>query len=168
MGKKITGQCFVLMMAIPAMLVLSCIAGPDIDQEKIKLLAMHQRQQDAHLGKDAGQFVAQFAENMVSVNRGKISVMAKDSALKRFQDYFRDVEFKKWEDVSPPLIEFSRDASMAYMVVDKRVLLTYKGEEEKPVEEATHFAWVSVFKRQANGDWKIVCNVSTNEPEVKE
>ncbi len=160
-----TTRCFRLQLLLSALILFySCNNKPAPDAERKKLLALHQEQQEAHLHKNAKQFVEQFAENMVSVNRGKISVMAKDSALKRFQDYFRDVEFKKWEDVSPPLIEFSRDASMAYMVVDKRVLLTYKGEEEKPVEEATRFAWVSIFKKQADGEWKIVCNISTNEP----
>jgi len=44
------------------------------------------------------------------------------------------------------------------------VVLTYKDEENKTIEETTHFAWVSVLKKQENGEWKIVCNISTNKP----
>ncbi|HNF02700.1 MAG TPA: nuclear transport factor 2 family protein [Ferruginibacter sp.] len=156
-----------LAIAIAILLLPGCGQRPGLAEAREKLLALHSKQQDAHLHKNAKQFVEQFAENMVSVNRGKISVVPRDSALKRFQNYFRDVEFIKWEDVNPPVIEFSADASMAYMLVDKLVVLTYKGEGKGPVEETTHFAWISVFKKQPDGEWKIVCNVSTNEPAVK-
>jgi hypothetical protein len=29
------------------------------------------------------------------------------------------------------------------------------------------FAWVSIFEKQAHVEWKIVRNVSTNGPEIK-
>ena len=157
---------FVLTTVTVTICFFTCTRKPEIEIERDRLLFLHKAQQDAHLGKHAKLFVDQFAENMISVNRGKILRLAKDSALKRFQAYFDKVEFKKWEDVSSPVIEFSADASMAYMVIDKLVVLTYKDEKNKPVEETTHFAWVSVFKKQADSEWKIVCNVSTNEPEI--
>lgn len=163
MIKKITGNFFLTALPLFIILFYSCNRKPDLETETKKLMALHKEQQDAHLNKDAKQFVSQFAENMLSVNRGKISATSTDSALKRIRNYFGKVEFKKWEDIKPPVIEFSADASMAYMVVDKLVVLTYMNEENKSMEETTHFAWVSVFKKQANGEWKIICNISTNE-----
>lgn len=154
------------LLLLAVIFLISCSRKPGLEAEKKKLLALHKEQQDAHLNKNAEQFVGQFAENMLSVNRGKILATSKDSALIRVRKYFDHVEFRKWEDVNPPLIEFSADASMAYMVVDKQVVLTYKNEENKSIEETTHFAWVAVFKKQPGGEWKIVCNVSTNEPEL--
>lgn len=139
----------------------------DVEVEKQKLLALHHAQQDAHLQENALAFVSQFSEGMISVNRGKITTTSPQSARPRFQSYFDQVSFKKWTDVTPPRIEFADDGSMAYLVVDKMVVLTYLDEEKQTIEESTHFAWVSIFKKQKDGDWKIVCNVSTNEPEVK-
>lgn len=158
---------FLAVVAAITISFYSCGKKPDIEVERQKLLLLHKKQQDAHLGKDAKLFVDQFADKMVSVNRGKISTTTKDSALLRFQGYFDKVQIKEWKDVSPPVIDFSADASMAYMVVDKLVVLTYTNEENKLVKETTHFAWVAIFKKQADGDWKIVCNVSTNEQETK-
>lgn len=83
---------------------------------------------------------------MLSVNEGNISVTTKDSALKRFSNYFAIVEFKKWDDVYPPVIEFSEDGSMAYMIVDKQVILTYKNDENKEIEETTHLHRYSSLK----------------------
>lgn len=157
---------FLPLLSIILLLFSSCNLKPDLEVEKKQLLALHKEQQDAHLNKNAKQFVDQFADSMLSVNRGKISITTKDSALKRFNTYFSNVEFKKWEDMNPPVIEFSADASMAYMAVDKLVVLTYHDEENKNTEETTHYAWVSIFKKAANGIWKIVCNVSTNEAKL--
>lgn len=139
----------------------------DLEVEKQKLLALHQMQQDAHLQENALAFVSQFDDDMISVNHGNITTMSPKSSRPRIQSYFDQVSFKKWADVTPPRIEFSEDGSMAYMVVDKMVVLSYQNEQKQNLEESTHFAWVSIFKKQKNGKWKIVCNVSTNEPEVK-
>jgi len=145
----------------------SCDQKPDLEAEREKLLMLHKEQQDAHLKENAKQLVDQFADSMFSVNRGKISITARDSGLKRFNNYFSNVEFKKWEDMNQPVIEFSADASMAYMLVDKQVELIYTNGENREIEENTHYAWVSIFKKEDDGKWKIVCNVSTNEPEIK-
>jgi ketosteroid isomerase-like protein len=158
-------RCYGLLL-LPVIFLISCGQKHDLQTEKKILLALHQEQQYAHLGKNAKQLVDQFADSMLSVNRGKISITTKDSAIKRFNTYFSNVAFKKWEDVNPPVIEFSADASMAYIVVDKLVMLTYIDEENNNTEETTHYAWVSIFKKEANGIWKIVCNVSTNEAKI--
>ncbi|MBK9728268.1 MAG: hypothetical protein IPO86_09145 [Saprospiraceae bacterium] len=159
---------YFLLTALSMFIILfsNCNLKPDLEAEKKKLLILHKDQQDAHMNKKAKQFVEQFADSMLSVNQGNISVTTKDSALKRFSNYFAIVEFKKWDDVYPPVIEFSEDGSMAYMIVDKQVILTYKNDENKEIEETTHFAWVFIFKKQPNEEWKIVCNVSTNEAKV--
>jgi len=167
MMNKATRYFLFPVMLLMLIVFCSCDHKPDLDAEKKKLLILHKEQQDAHLGENAKQFVDQFTDSMFSVNLGKISITTKDSALKRFNNYFSNVEFKKWEDVNPPVIEFSADASMAYMLVDKLVILTYTNEEKRSIEETTHYAWISVFKKQANREWKIVCNVSTNGPEIK-
>ncbi len=159
--------CQLLPIAYLSLLLCACRHKPDLEAEKQKLLALHQEQQDAHLNENTRQFVGQFAENMISVNRGKITTTTEDSALHRVQTYFENVAFKKWEDVHPPEIHFSEDATMAYMVVDKLVVTTYKDDTGAPIEETTHFAWVSIVSKQPDGQWKVVCNVSTNEPSVE-
>lgn len=112
----------------------------DFEAEKQKLLRLHQAQQNAHLQKNVTAFVSQFDPNMISVNHGKIATMSPSTARPRIKSYFDAVSFKKWADVNPPRIEFSDDGSMAYMVVDKMVILTYLDEQKQTVEESTHFA----------------------------
>lgn len=149
------------------LILVRCSKTPDLEAAKQQLLQLHYAQKSAHLEENAKRFVSQFDKDMVMINRGKISTSSLEQAEARVQAYFDDVEFKQWEDLQPPQISFSDDASMAYMVVDKSVVLTHLNERQETIEESTHFAWVSIFKKQASGEWKIVCNVSTNEPAVE-
>ena len=154
----------ILLAVVLPLSLVHCTQKPDFEKEKQQLLQLHQAQQTAHLQKNAEQFVRQFADKMLLVNRGKITTSDRASALQKFQHYFDAVEFKRWEDLSPPQITFSDDASLAYIVVDKSVVLTTRNDKNELLEESTHFAWVSICRKQADGSWKIVCNVSTNEP----
>lgn len=155
-----------LQFLLVAILLAGCKQEPDFKKEEAALMAMHNDQRKAHLEKNAKLFVDQFADSLRSVNKGKLSIITKEAALKRFQGYFDAVEFKKWDDVNPPVISFSDDASLAYITVDKQVVLTYKNEKNGTTEESTHFTWVSIAKKMKTGEWKIVCNISTNEPEI--
>lgn len=148
-------------------LATECGKKETVKSDLEKIMDLHKAQQVSHYKEDIAMFVNQFSDSMIAVKDGKITVINKDSATKRVQGYFNNVVIKKWEDVKEPLVSFSKDSSMAYMVVDKMVVIEYKNDQKKLVEESTHFAWVVILVRQPGGEWKIVCNVSTNEPEIE-
>jgi hypothetical protein len=157
-------------MRIPAVLLflltISCTRNTLTEGDLALLLELHQQQRVAHVSKNAKMMVDQFAEDFISVNHGKIDsvyVRAEDSL--RLQTYFDNVNFKSWDDATPPKVRFSRDRSMAYMIVDKLVILETSDSTGKKVEETTRFAWVAIFRKQDSGSWKIECVVSTNRAE---
>jgi hypothetical protein len=130
------------------------------------LMKIHTAQQEAHLQENPDK-MGGATDNFVVVNRGKIdSVHSAEKDKARWQNYFDAVSFKKWDDVAKPKIRFSDDHSLAYMIVDKLVVLDTKDSVGNLVEETTHFAWVAVFRKQPNGEWKMECMASTNEPEI--
>ncbi|MBL7783234.1 MAG: hypothetical protein JNM22_18535 [Saprospiraceae bacterium] len=155
-------QCLLIMVL--GSLLFSCKSKPDLDKARQELLSLHQEQQTAHLSENARLLFQQSADTSISINRGKISRARRDSSIRRFERYFAGIEHKKWEDVHPPEIYFSDDGSMAYVVVDKMVVVNYPDESGKMQEESTHFAWVNIYKKQSDGQWKSVCIASTNEP----
>ncbi len=141
---------------------------PDLEVERARILELHQLQQKYHLEKMAPEFAALMAEDYISINRGEITTPSYEENRERFQNYFDAVEFVKWEDVNPPIIRFSDDASMAYTVVEKEVIVRYDYEGVEPTEQLTHFSWVAIYKKTA-GEWAIDCVASTNqEPEMKQ
>lgn len=161
----ITGK-FSLVCCI-ALLIFSCgNQQPSNEADQKKLLAIHEDSRKAHFGADAKAMVDQMTEDMISVNAGKIHRPDRERDIEGFQSYFNSVKFKKWDDVKPPEVRFSEDHSLAYMVVDKLVVLEAKDSVGKQFEETTHYAWVSIYRKQPDGNYKLECIASTNEPEV--
>lgn len=134
-----------------------------IEEETAKIMDLHNAQRTYHFEKDSINFANQMAKNFISVNKGIISSPTKASNIARYNRYFSSVEFIKWDDVSPPIIKFSDDLSMAYTIVDKIITISYEDENEGTKIEETHFAWTTIYKKYG-GAWKIDCVTSTNKP----
>jgi ketosteroid isomerase-like protein len=145
--------------------ILSCSGQKASEEDRANLLTIHDDSRKAHFGPDAKAMVDKMTEDMISVNAGKIHRPDRERDIEGFQSYFNSVKFKKWDDVKPPEVRFSEDHSLAYMVVDKLVVLEAKDSVGKPFEETTHYAWVSIYRKQPDGNYKLECIASTNEPE---
>lgn len=114
----------------------------------------------AHMEKNALALVATFSDSFVSVDKGRIGFPGREESLKRFESYFDKVNFIEWSDVTPPVIRFSNDKSLAYVIVRKQVILEIKSNPG--TYDTTHFAWTGIY-RQENKTWKLECITSTNE-----
>ncbi len=133
-----------------------------IEEERNKILAQHNAQRGYHFEKDSIAFANQLSDNFISVNKGIISKPKREATIKRYHGYFSSVEFVKWDDVSPPIIHFSDDGSMAYTIVDKIVTVKYKDEDGNTATGETHFAWTTIYKKYRD-EWKIETVTSTNK-----
>ena len=81
------------------------------------------------------------------------------------QAYFDASTFLEWDDITPPIIRVSDDATMAYVLVHKKVRLIEKDENGKDREEVEIYAWTTTYKKVA-GKWKATSITSTNTPGV--
>jgi len=154
----------IILLCLLALTASSC-SKLDIENDIEQLMTLHQEQKKAHLEKNARVLLAQSSDDFISVNHGIIdSIFNRQKQELKFQKYFDAVEFKKWDDVVPPKIFFSDDHTLAYMIVDKIVVLDTKDDSGNIVEETTHFAWVTIFRKQKSNDWKSECIISTNQP----
>jgi hypothetical protein len=149
-----------------AFLVFGCSEN-DLSHDEAALMKIHEQAREFHFSKNAQGMVNGFADNFITANRGKLdTVLSRQEDSARFQHYFDAVKFKKWDDLSPPIIRFSDDHSLAYMTINKIVVLERKDTAGNLIESTTHFVWVSIFRKQKNNDWKLECVASTNEPEI--
>ncbi len=128
-----------------------------------ELMEAHEQARTAHFNKDARMMVSGLADDHINVTAGKINRPTKEQNLKSFQNYFGRVEFLEWDDVVPPVIRVSKDATMAYVIVQKRVRIKTNNEQGQPIEESTVYAWVELHEKQ-NGKWILKAIASTNEP----
>jgi hypothetical protein len=129
-----------------------------------ELLKLHQEARAAHFNRDAKLLVSSFADDFTNVDSGKISMPTKEKSIKGMQSYFDNSTFLEWDDITPPVIKVSDDATMGYTIVHKKVRLLTKTEAGGSAEETEVFAWVAIY-RKVKGQWKLTTIASTNTPE---
>jgi formylglycine-generating enzyme required for sulfatase activity len=130
-----------------------------------ELLRLHHQARAAHFTRDARSIVSGFADDFTDIRNGRINRPAREESFRRLQNYLNNSTFLEWDDIAPPLIRVSDDATMGYVVVHKKVRLKAKQTDGSEIEETEVFAWLSVYQK-ANAEWKLVLVVSTNTPEV--
>ena len=139
-----------------------CKQGPDLEKEKKTILSMLQTERKAHFDRNVDLFMSEFADGMISVNKGEVKTPTKEYNKQRISNYFGSVKFIKWDDSAEPIIRFSDDGSLAYAIIQKDVILARSDSAGKTVNDSMHYAWTSIY-RKLNGVWKIECNISTNK-----
>ena len=132
----------------------------DLSLETQQILKLHNLQRQYHFEKDSVSFADQLSKNFISVNRGYITNPSRDETISRYHNYLSSVEFETWDDVSEPIIRFSEDGKMAYTIVDKIVRLRYELEDGEEVQDETHYAWTTIYRKYGD-EWKIDCVSST-------
>jgi hypothetical protein len=81
---------------------------------------------------------------------------------KSFETYFNSVEFVRWDNTKEPVVRFSTDASVAYVAVEKLVVLQEKLPTGLGKPDTSCFAWISIYKKGATG-WKLDAIASTRK-----
>ncbi len=106
---------------------LSGRTGNSFDKQKETeaITALFQQERKAHFDRNMELFLSEFADSMLSVNKGKVSVTTPEENRERIGKYFGRVEFVKWDDVAEPVIRFSDDASLCYAIIQKQVILSW-------------------------------------------
>lgn len=141
---------------------MSCSAKTNLAKEETAIRNLLQQERKTHFDRDVDGFVAEFADSMISVNKGKVRLLSTEENKKRIEPYFSSVHFIKWDDVAEPIIRFSGDGTLAYAVVQKEVILSYPIENGKDFIDTANYAWVSIYRKQ-KGEWKVEANISTNK-----
>jgi hypothetical protein len=159
-----------LLAFLPILLASACQSGMEQAptaqnteaEDRAEILRLHDLQRQFHFEKRAEAFDAQLSDDFISVNRGEIKALSRPDNIARLNNYFGSVEFEKWDDLTPPLIRFSGDRSLAYTIVHKEVTVTYPGDNGDTIKATTEFAWLAVYRRHPEG-WKIDAVASTNK-----
>lgn len=144
------------------LIISACSRQHDHETAKKEIIQLLQQERKAHFDRNVDLFVSEFADSMISVNKGNVSINTPAENKKRIEPYFARVKFIKWDDTAEPLIRISDDGSLAYAIIRKQVILTYPDTPGRSVYDTTDFAWTSIYRKQ-KGTWKIECNVSTNK-----
>jgi len=126
------------------------------------LLQENETARKAHMLGDAKMLTDGIADTMISLNRGQITKSSNQEIYERFKNYFKNIEYIKWEDLEEPVINISDDGTMAEILYKKIILVRSKNEKDEWEKSAVLFAW-SANHKKINGIWKLISNTSTRE-----
>lgn len=150
----------------PVMLLLlltfSCHQQVEMEKERLHILESNERQRRAHFEGNAGLLAQEMADTVYTVQRGDIRVETRADMLARWKDYFQVVQYSIWDDMQPPVVHISQDATMATLAVKKITVSRLVDRESSPID-TTFFAWTSGYKK-VDGVWKIYTIASTRVP----
>ena len=132
--------------------------------DRAELLRLHERQRTAHVERRADWLVEEWADTLVNISGGRVSIGSRERSQAGFQEYLDASTFQAWDDIVPPRIRISPDGNMAYIVVEKRVHLTTQDSSGVVRAERTKFAWLSVYEKQ-RGQWRLSAIASTDRPD---
>ena len=127
-----------------------------------ELLLLQKQEREAHLQKNAARLVEMFAPDFINISDGNVTRPSKEESLRGFQAYFDRTTFLEWDDITPPIIRVSQDASMAYVLVQKRVRIRPSAGTSTQ-ESTTIFAWIETYEKQG-GKWWLKVVASTDHP----
>ena len=150
-------------LVLLTVLVACAARPPDVSADRAELLRLHELARTAHLGKQPDLMVASFADTLLDVSGGLVSIRSREQNRARFRRYFDQVTFQQWDDIVPPRIRISPDGQMAYVVVQKSVRLTSQAGGGALEPEHTVFAWVEIYEKRA-GKWTLMAVASTDRP----
>jgi hypothetical protein len=132
----------------------------DLKKEEKNLLEIHNKTRQAHLELNAELMVSNFADQVFRVASGAISQSSKEEYRQNYMEYFSSSTYHEMDDLEPPVIRISKDASMAWMIVRTQVRFTYQDETGKEAEQAFIYAGIVTYEKQ-DGEWLRTANVAT-------
>ena len=135
----------------------------DLAREVEQLLRIHESDRRAHFETSAKQIMEHAADEFISVSNGRVQRTTPAENLQFFEEYFKGAKYYEWDDLEPPIVRVSNDASMAWMIVRTRVHRVQTQSDGKAAERRFVYAGIMAYEKKG-GRWVRVANVSTFEP----
>lgn len=158
---------FAILLLLLALLPSSVGAQKKVDLagEVEQLLRIHESDRRAHFETSAKQIMEHATDEFISVSDGRIRRSTHAEDLRFFEEYFKGAKYYEWDDLEPPIVRVSNDASMAWMIVRTRVRRVQSKDGGEARERKFVYAGIMTYEKKG-GRWVRVANVSTFEPQA--
>lgn len=136
----------------------------DLARETAELLLIHAQDRQAHFGLDVDLILAHQGEPFVTVGNGRVDAASRAEVAAHFARYFAGADYAEWDDLEPPRIQISDDATLAWMIVRNRVRRSQSQPDGTVTVRQFVYAGLMGYAKRA-GRWYRIANVSTFEPD---
>ena len=130
------------------------------EQEKARLLQLHENALRAHFENDAKTFLAQYASEWYDVRNAGVRLRTKAEAFPAIERYFKRTHFSDVSEIGAPIIHLSADASMAWVIGTIQVRATQDGSDGQEQDFSFQCAFVSIYEKH-EGEWAQVVDASS-------
>ena len=129
----------------------------DLSQE---ILDLHKTEIDAHLKKDVDFFVQDISEDYLAVSGGEIRKPTLEETRLKFSNYLNNTVFAEYRDLCEPIIGFSKDGSLAWSIVQVKIVGRRTMDDGSERDLDFTCAWITLYERQ-DDKWMRLADVST-------
>ena len=129
----------------------------DLSQE---ILDLHKTEIDAHLNKDVDFFVQDISEDYLAVSGGEIRKPTLEETRLKFSNYLNNTVFAEYRDLCEPIIGFSKDGSLAWSIVQVKIVGRRTMDDGSEMDLDFTCAWITLYERQ-DDKWMRLADVST-------
>lgn len=134
-------------------------AMPQAYQE---LLALHASDRAAHFATDATALIAHEADPLVYVRDGAVYHLPREARLQDFEQYFHNATYFEWDDLEPPIVQVSQDATLGWVITRMKVRRTQTDDAGVQHEREFIYAGIMTYEKR-DRQWVCTANVSTFE-----
>ncbi len=132
----------------------------DFEGLRAEILALHEASIQAHWDKDVDYFTRDVVEGYFSVSNGDIHRRALVEIEAQFTGYLNNTIFTEYEDLREPLVGFSRDGSLAWLLAQTKIAGRRKMDDGTIREMDFTCAYIMLFERRGER-WVRLGDVST-------
>jgi hypothetical protein len=137
------------------------------ESERQTLLRLHQGILDAHRHNDLDAWMDTESDDYVMVSQGEVHTPDKVSRRERLAPYLANTTFRTYEDLVPPIVRISDDATLAWLIAQVHVVGTQHRPNGTDVDFDVVWAWIELYEKR-DGRWLRTGNVSNQRPAVPE
>lgn len=149
-----------LFLLVLTVILSSCTPTVDLEKEKQALLQVHETDRRAHFNTNPDLIMEHAASEFIMVHDGAIDTIVQDQMKSMFSESFKGATYYEWDDLNPPIIKISNDATMAWMIVRVKVRRTQMDSTGQAQERKFIYGGIMTYEK-LNGKWARNANVST-------
>jgi uncharacterized protein (TIGR02246 family) len=108
--------------------------------------------------KDLNRIISHYSDDAIIVDKGGPAVTGRDAARNIYRESAADASSSL--SFAPSRIEVSKSGDLAYVVGSYRSVETVPETQKTAKDSGTY---VSIYKKQADGSWKVVADIGASE-----
>ena len=145
-----TPKISLMVLALFTLVLIGCQSGPDFEKLRSEILELHERTNDAHWKKDVDFFVKDISDDYFSVGHGEIRRPTKEEITSQFTSYLKNTTFVEYRDVHAPVVGFSKDGTLAWLIGTLKVAGKRTMEDGSQRDMDFACAWITLYERKGD------------------